>query len=81
MVFLTSEFLGFCSLTVIHVCLLSTYYVPRRLCLPWLGVAGKEWGKGLGDEVIEIRGAWSCRKDLGFFLSQARVIGELGVRR
>lgn len=34
---------------------MSTYYVPRRLCLLWLGVAGKEWGRGL-DEVMEIRG-------------------------
>lgn len=81
MVFLTSEFLGFCSLTVIHGCSLSTYYVPRRLCRPWLGVAGKESEEGLGDEVIEISGAWSCRKDLGFFLGQAGVIGELGARR
>lgn len=46
-------------LTVTYRCLLSTYYVPRRWCLPCLGWLGNSGGRGLGDEVIEVRRTWS----------------------
>lgn len=63
---LAAGFCGFCSL--IHSqsfnrCLLSTYYVPRRLPTVFR-CAWKSGGQVAGDEGINIRGAFSYRKGL-----------------